>query len=169
MDIYGFSSGYLWMFLCWFPVEYNGTAQIVNGLSPCQCQTARHFWTPNLWNAADVLYEKHHVTPLSKGGNLIRKKETPEIDVQIPYFMKFHDISWGIYQFLSPLLPWCFWTMMRMTRIKPWSLGGMGADKGLWVWFIGFSQSGHFMIIIKCTELYLQCPETCRWRKQNIT
>jgi hypothetical protein len=79
----------------------------------------------------DVLYEKHHVTPLSKGGNLIRKKETPEIDVQIPYVMKFHDISWGIFQFLSPLLPWCFWTMMRMTRIKPWSLGGMGADKGL--------------------------------------
>jgi hypothetical protein len=66
-----------------------------------------------------------------QGGNLIRKKETPEIDVQIPYVMKFHDISWGIFQFLSPLLPWCFWTMMRMTRIKPWSLGGMGSDKGL--------------------------------------
>ena len=55
MDIYGFSSGYLWMFLCWVFFQWNimePLAQIVNGLSPGQCQTARHFWTPNLWNAA---------------------------------------------------------------------------------------------------------------------
>lgn len=171
----GFSSGYLWLFL-WNIMEPPKSSTASAPASAKQrdtsgLQTYGMLRRPvlHLWSSMDVLYEKHHVTPLNKGGNLIRKKETPEIDVQIPYVMNFHDISWGIYQFLSPLLPWCFWTMMRMTRIKPWSLGGMGANKGLWVWFIGFSQSGHFMIIIKCTELYLQCPETCRWRKQNIT
>ena len=126
MDIYGFSSGYLWMFLCWFPVEYNGTAQIVNGLSPCQCQTARHFWTPNLWNAADVLYEKHHVTPLSKGGNLIRKKEHRRLMFKFPMswnFMIFHGAStsfWAPYCH-GAFGPWWEWPELNPGVLEGWA------------------------------------------------
>lgn len=97
MDISGCSSEF---FFQWNIVE--SLAQIVASTpaSAKQRDTSglqTYGMRRRLWMSYDVLYEKHHVTPLSKGGNLIRKKETPEIDVQIPDVMKFHNISWGIY------------------------------------------------------------------------